>query len=44
LTTLLKDVVQNYVPNVDVCDTSACCSDHQSFYEQGYAATHFFER
>jgi len=44
LTSLLKGVVQTYVPNVQVCETSACCSDHQSFYEQGYVATQFFER
>lgn len=44
LTSLLKDVVTSYVPELQVCETSACCSDHQSFYEQGYSATQFFER
>jgi len=44
LTSVVQDIIRTYVPNVDVCETSACCSDQQSFYEQGYAATFFFER
>lgn len=44
LTDLAISVVNEYVPDVETCYTSACCSDHQSFYEQGYSATQFFER
>jgi len=36
--------VQTYVPQLDVCFTTACCSDHQSFTENGYSATQMFER
>eukprot|EP00039_Didymoeca_costata_P018448 m.333497 g.333497 ORF g.333497 m.333497 type:complete len:451 (+) comp17156_c0_seq1:91-1443(+) len=44
LTDLAKDTLELYTPNVETCTTTACCSDHQSFYEQGYSATQFFER
>ncbi|CEQ41015.1 SPOSA6832_02684 [Sporobolomyces salmonicolor] len=33
-----------YVPELVVGRTPACCSDHQSHVEQGYAATWIFER
>ena len=44
LTAQVKTIINTYVPEIDACDTSSCCSDQQSFYEQGYAATFFFER
>lgn len=44
LTDLVKEVMTIYTPNVQTCTTPVCCSDHQSFYEQGYAGTQFFER
>jgi len=43
-----KELVANisliYTPEVQVGFTSACCSDHQSFHEQGFPATQVFER
>ncbi|EJD50667.1 Zn-dependent exopeptidase [Auricularia subglabra TFB-10046 SS5] len=33
-----------YAPELRVGVTAACCSDHQSFVEQGYVATQVFER
>jgi len=44
LTDLAKEVMSIYTPEVQTCTTTACCSDHQSFYEQGYSSTQFFER
>ena len=44
LTALAMTTVETYVPEVDVCITTACCSDHQSFTENGYSATQIFER
>jgi len=44
LTDLAISVMNTYTPEVETCYTSVCCSDHQSFYEQGYAGTQFFER
>lgn len=44
LTALAIEVINQYVPEVKTCYTPACCSDHQSFYEQGYPATQIFER
>ncbi|KAG0201398.1 hypothetical protein BGX28_005776 [Mortierella sp. GBA30] len=44
LTSLLRNVTGLYVPEAVVGTTGACCSDHQSFYEAGFAATAFFER
>jgi len=44
LTDLAISTMEMYTPEVESCYTSACCSDHQSFYEQGFAATQFFER
>ncbi|KAG0269217.1 hypothetical protein DFQ27_004457 [Actinomortierella ambigua] len=44
LTDLLVNVTQMYVPETKVGFTGACCSDHQSFFENGYPATAFFER
>ncbi|ORZ05541.1 hypothetical protein BCR41DRAFT_312194 [Lobosporangium transversale] len=41
---LLRNVTQLYVPDAIVGTTGACCSDHQSFWENGFPATAFFER
>jgi len=43
LTSSCKAVVQSYVPSAVIGDTSACCSDQQAFYEQGYAVLSLFE-
>jgi len=44
LTSFCKATANLYTPTVRTCDTNACCSDQQSFVEQGYSATLFFER
>jgi len=44
LTSLLQTTVREYTPELIVGTTTACCSDHQSFFQRGYAATAIFER
>eukprot|EP00041_Stephanoeca_diplocostata_P011085 m.179985 g.179985 ORF g.179985 m.179985 type:complete len:452 (+) comp18405_c0_seq1:162-1517(+) len=44
LTDLAQSLMNQYTPDIETCFTPACCSDHQSFTEQGYSATQFFER
>ncbi|KAJ7284063.1 Zn-dependent exopeptidase [Mycena rebaudengoi] len=41
---LVANVSAIYSPELRVGFTSACCSDHQSFHEQGFPATQVFER
>ncbi|KAL0945519.1 hypothetical protein HGRIS_001001 [Hohenbuehelia grisea] len=41
---LVANVSALYSPELTVGITYACCSDHQSFHEQGFAATQVFER
>ncbi|KAI9222425.1 hypothetical protein BC828DRAFT_346042 [Blastocladiella britannica] len=41
---VVSQVARAYVPEVVVGQTSACCSDHQSFYEQGFVSTQIYER
>ncbi|KAI6118493.1 hypothetical protein EDD16DRAFT_1480929 [Pisolithus croceorrhizus] len=41
---LVANVSAIYSPELAVGLTTACCSDHQSFHEQGYPATQVFER
>jgi hypothetical protein len=41
---LVSKLAALYAPELSVGYTPACCSDHQSFHEQGYAATQVFER
>ncbi|KAI9189603.1 hypothetical protein H9P43_001036 [Blastocladiella emersonii ATCC 22665] len=41
---VVRKVAEVYTPEVVVGTTSACCSDHQSFYEQGFISTQIFER
>jgi len=44
LETLARQAVATYVPSLVVGITTACCSDHQSYYNRGFPATGFFER
>lgn len=44
LETLAREVVATYVPTLTIGITTACCSDHQSYYNRGFPATGFFER
>ncbi|KJA29635.1 hypothetical protein HYPSUDRAFT_152557 [Hypholoma sublateritium FD-334 SS-4] len=41
---LVANISAIYSPELHVGITPACCSDHQSFHEQGFAATQVFER
>jgi len=43
-TFLVANMSKIYAPELAVGYTSACCSDHQSFVEQGFPATQVFER
>ncbi|KAJ6539693.1 Zn-dependent exopeptidase [Mycena capillaripes] len=44
VTQLVANVSALYSPELRVGFTAACCSDHQSFHEQGFPATQVFER
>lgn len=41
---LVSKVAALYAPELSVGYTAACCSDHQSFHSEGFAATQVFER
>lgn len=43
-TAFVKQVADIYAPELEQGYTPACCSDHQSFWEQGFPATWVFER
>mmetsp|Transcript_95836 Transcript_95836/g.206876 ORF Transcript_95836/g.206876 Transcript_95836/m.206876 type:complete len:447 (-) Transcript_95836:191-1531(-) len=43
LTTYAMDLISVYVPSLPTAYTGACCSDQQSFYENGYPSVGFFE-
>jgi hypothetical protein len=43
LTQYAMDLTATYVPNLPTAFTTACCSDQQSFYENGYSSVGFFE-
>lgn len=43
LTAYAKELISVYVPTLPTVDTGACCSDQQSFYENGFASVGFFE-
>jgi hypothetical protein len=43
LVTSCKNIVASYVPSVGIGNTTACCSDQQSYYSQGYPSLSFFE-
>jgi len=40
----LQNVSQLYSKELEYGSTYACCSDHQSFYDRGFASTQVFER
>lgn len=40
----IQHLAQLYVPELVIGYTPACCSDHQSFWENGFPATWVFER
>ncbi|KAI5984794.1 Zn-dependent exopeptidase [Pisolithus marmoratus] len=44
VTQLVGNISAIYSPELTLGFTVVCCSDHQSFHEQGYPATHLFER
>ncbi|KAF8499702.1 hypothetical protein F5888DRAFT_1793736 [Russula emetica] len=44
VTQLVANISAIYVPQLVVGFTPVCCSDHQSFHNQGFPATHVFER
>jgi len=41
---LVGNVSKIYSPELTVGTTPACCSDHQSFHQQGFPATQVYER
>ncbi|KAI5114624.1 hypothetical protein M0805_001616, partial [Coniferiporia weirii] len=41
---LVANISALYSPELEVGFSPACCSDHQSFHQQGFAATQVFER
>lgn len=43
-TDYIMAIAKIYVPELTVGYTPACCSDHQSFWEQDFPATWVFER
>lgn len=43
LTDIVKNITATYVPSLRRSDTTACCSDHQSFFENGYESAGFVE-
>jgi hypothetical protein len=43
-TQYVMSIARMYVPELQLGYTPACCSDHQSFWEQGYTSTWIFER
>eukprot|EP00602_Paraphysomonas_sp_CaronLab_P002545 CAMPEP_0185018408 /NCGR_PEP_ID=MMETSP1103-20130426/1141_1 /TAXON_ID=36769 /ORGANISM="Paraphysomonas bandaiensis, Strain Caron Lab Isolate" /LENGTH=448 /DNA_ID=CAMNT_0027548211 /DNA_START=49 /DNA_END=1395 /DNA_ORIENTATION=- len=43
LVTLAKELTALYVPDLPTADSSSCCSDYLSFYENGYPSVGFFE-
>jgi len=42
-TTECRNVIAEYFPTLRTGSTSACCSDQQSYFSQGYPAVGFFE-
>lgn len=43
LVTLSKELTALYVPGLPTADSSSCCSDYLSFYENGFPSVGFFE-
>ncbi|KZV63675.1 Zn-dependent exopeptidase [Peniophora sp. CONT] len=44
VTQLVANITAIYAPELKVGYSSACCSDHQSFWSQGFPASQVFER
>jgi len=44
LNSLLGQIAKEYVPILTIGTSTACCTDHASFYNQGYPAASYFER
>ena len=43
LLNIANGLAEQYVPEVKVSSSSSCCSDHQSFTENGFPAIGYFE-
>ncbi|KCV70739.1 hypothetical protein H696_03090 [Fonticula alba] len=43
LTSLVRDIVGRYLPDAQIFNQTACCSDHQPFFEVGYPSAGFVE-
>ena len=43
LTEVSREITNTYVPEVETTLTDVCCSDHQSFSENGFPSVGFFE-
>ena len=43
VTEVSMEVTRTFVPTLPVDFTSGCCSDQQSFYENGFPSVGFFE-
>jgi len=43
LNNVVNDITRTYVPSIGIGPTSACCSDHQSFFENGFPAVGYAE-
>lgn len=43
LVALAKDLTTLYVPGLPTADSSSCCSDYLSFWEEGFPSVGFFE-
>lgn len=43
LMAFVQNVTATYLPDLATSETNACCSDHQSFLENGYASAGFVE-
>lgn len=43
LTDLVQKTINIYLPKVEVCEYTGCCTDNIGFHEQGYSTTRFFE-
>ena len=43
LTEISMGITTTYVPELQVALTNVCCSDQQSFFENGFAFVGFFE-
>ena len=43
LTQLVTRIINLYLPDVEVCTYTGCCTDNRGFDEQGFSTTRFFE-